>query len=185
VDEGKGMGAKGRDAKGGKGGNGKGGKGSDGKGEKISYPNNGLLYNHSMWHDDNDIRTDDYGTNTAPTPSLSVIRTERPHGTRTEVKNHLSKIILFLDFTKVVLPNMTNIEGYNSPKLYAVVQTLTEQPTPCRDSVLLSTCTLSKEYYLVPTSSFHKPAFVVDNVGCANGSMFVVPPMDEWADSFL
>jgi hypothetical protein len=113
------------------------------------------------------------------------ICTEGPHGTRTEVENHLSKIILFLDFTKAVLPNMTDIEGYDSPGLYVVVQTLTEQPTPCRDSVLLSTCTLSKEYYLVPTSSFHKPAFVVDNVGCANGSLFVVPPMDEWADSFL
>jgi hypothetical protein len=61
VDEGKEMGAKGRDAKGGKGGNGKGGKGIDGKGGKTSYPSNGLLYNHSMWHDDNDdndIHTD-------------------------------------------------------------------------------------------------------------------------------
>jgi hypothetical protein len=114
------------------------------------------------------------------------ISTEGPHGTMTEVKNHLSKIILFMDFTKVVLPNMTDIEGYDSPGLYMVVQTLTEQPTPCMDSVLLSTCTLSKEYYLVPTSSFHKPTFVVDNVvRCANGSLFVVPPMDEWADSFL
>ena len=51
--------------------------------------------------------------------------------------------------------------------------------------MLLSACTLSKEYYLVPTSSFHKPAFVVDNVGCANSSLFVIPPMDEWADAFL
>ena len=80
---------------------------------------------------------------------------------------------------------MTDIEGYDGPGLYAVVQTLVQQPTPCRDSVLLSTCTLSKEYYLVPTSSFYKPAFVVDNVGCPNSSLFVIPPMDEWADSFL
>jgi hypothetical protein len=113
------------------------------------------------------------------------ICTNGPNGTRTEVENHLSKIILFLDFTKAVIPNMTDIEGYDGPGLYAVVQTLVRQPTPCRDSVLLSACTLSKEYYLVPTSSFHKPAFVVDNVGCANSSLFVIPPMDEWADAFL
>jgi hypothetical protein len=58
------------------------------------------------------------------------IHTEGPHGPRTEVQNHLSKIILFVDFTKAVLPNMTDIEGYDSPGLYVVVQTLTEQPTP-------------------------------------------------------
>ena len=80
---------------------------------------------------------------------------------------------------------MTDIQGYMNPGTYALVQSLHEPPTPARDSVLLSTCTLSDTYYLVPTSSFTEPAFVVDNVGCANGSLFVVPPMDNWAQNFL
>jgi hypothetical protein len=78
-----------------------------------------------------------------------------------------------------------DIEGYVNPGIYAFVQTLNEQPTPVRNSVLLSTCTLLDEFYLVPTSSFVKPAFVVDNVGCENRSLLVVPPMDEWAGLFL
>jgi hypothetical protein len=80
---------------------------------------------------------------------------------------------------------MTDIEGYVSPGVYALVQTLEEQPMPVRNSVLLSTCTLSNEFYLVPISSFYKPAFVMDNVGCGQKSLFVVPPMDEWAQLFL
>ena len=99
-------------------------------------------------------------------------------------EDHLSKIILFVDFTKSILPNMTYIEGYISPGTYALVQTLEAQPVPVRNSVILSTCTLSNDFYLVPTSSFRKPAFVIDNVGCENRSLFVVPPMDEWAELF-
>jgi hypothetical protein len=99
-------------------------------------------------------------------------------------EDHLSKILIFVDFTKSLLPNMTDIVGYVSPGTYALVQTLEEQPVPVRNSVLLSTCILSNDYYLVPTSSFRKPAFVVDNVGCENRSLFVVPPMDEWAELF-
>ena len=104
---------------------------------------------------------------------------------RNAFENHLSKIILFLDFSVSILPNMTDIEGYVNPGMYALVQTLKEQPTPVRNSVLLSTCTLSNKFYLVPTSSFVKPAFVVDNVGCQQRSLFVVPPMDEWAGMFV
>jgi hypothetical protein len=113
------------------------------------------------------------------------IRTEGLRRSRNVFEKHLSKIILFVDFSNPLLPNMTDIEGYVSPGLYALVQTLEEQPVPVRNSVLLSTCTLSNEFYLVPTSSFSKPAFVVDNVGCENSSLFVVPPMDEWAQLFL
>jgi hypothetical protein len=80
---------------------------------------------------------------------------------------------------------MTNIEGYISPGMYALVQTMEEQPVPVDKSVLLSTCILSDEFYLVPTLSFRRPAFVVDNVGCNDKSLFVVPPMDEWAELFL
>jgi hypothetical protein len=80
---------------------------------------------------------------------------------------------------------MTHIQGYFNPGTYALVQTLEEQPTPLDKSVFLFTCTLSDEFYLVPTSSFVKPAFVVDNVGCQNKSLFVVPPMNEWAGFFL
>ena len=79
---------------------------------------------------------------------------------------------------------MTDIEGYVSPGTYALVQTLDSQPVPVRNSVILPTCTSSDEFYLVPISSFRKPAFVVDNVGCENRSLFVVPPMDEWAELF-
>jgi hypothetical protein len=99
-------------------------------------------------------------------------------------EDHLSKIILFVDFTNNILPNMTDIEGYVSPGTYALVQTLEAQPVPVRNSVILSTCILSHDFYLVPTSSFRKPAFVVDNVGCENRSLFIVPPMDEWAELF-
>jgi hypothetical protein len=69
--------------------------------------------------------------------------------------------------------------------VYALVQTLEEQPMPVQNSVLLSTCTLSDEFYLVLISSFYKPAFIMDNVGCGWKSLFVVPPMDEWAPLFL
>ena len=100
-------------------------------------------------------------------------------------EDHLSKIILFVDFTKSLLPNMTDIEGYVSPGTYALVQTLEAQPVPVRNSVILSTCILSHDFYLVPTSSFRKPAFVVDNVGCENRSLFIVPPTDEWAEFFI
>jgi hypothetical protein len=62
---------------------------------------------------------------------------------------------------------------------------LETQPIPLEKSVFLSTCTLSDDFYLVPTSSFVKPAFVVDNVGCEMRSLFVVPPMKEWASFFL
>jgi hypothetical protein len=113
------------------------------------------------------------------------IRTQGHRGRTTTFENHLSKIVLFVDFRVSILPNMTDIEGYVNPGIYALVQTLNEQPTPVRNSVLLSTCTLSDEFYLVPTSSFVKPAFVVDNVGCENRSLLVVPPMDEWAGLFL
>jgi hypothetical protein len=68
---------------------------------------------------------------------------------------------------------MTDIEGYGSPGMYALVQMLEKQPAPVEKSVLLSTCILSDKFYLVPTSSFHKPAFVVDNVGCNSRSLFV------------
>jgi len=80
---------------------------------------------------------------------------------------------------------MTDIEGYGSPGMYALVQMLEKQPVPVEESVLLSTCTLSDKFYLVPTSSLRKPAFVVDNVGCKKMSLFVVPPMEEWAGLFL
>jgi hypothetical protein len=113
------------------------------------------------------------------------IHTDGCRCSRNVFEKHLSKIILFVDFSKQLLPNMTDIEGYVSPGLYALVQTLEEQPVPIRNSVLLSSCTLLNEFYLVPTSSFSKPAFVVNNVGCANSSLFVVPPMDEWAQLFL
>jgi len=114
-----------------------------------------------------------------------ITSTQQGHRARNAFVNHLSKIILFLDLRVAILPNMTDIQGYVNPGTYAVVQTLEEQPKPVSTSVLLSTCTLSSEYYLVPTSSFVKPAFVVDNVGCPIRSLFVVPPMDEWADLFL
>ena len=104
---------------------------------------------------------------------------------RNVFERHLFKIILFVDFRKSVIPNMTDIEGYISHGVYALVQALEEQPMPVQDSILLSTCTLSNEFYLVPISSFSKLAFVVDNVGCGQKSLFVVPPMDEWAQLFL
>jgi hypothetical protein len=103
----------------------------------------------------------------------------------TVFEDHLSKIILFVDLSHSLLPNMPDIEGYVHPGTYALVQTLQEQPVPVDKSVLLSTCILSDKFYLVPTVSFRKPAFVVDNVGCKNRSFFVVPPMDEWAELFL
>ena len=80
---------------------------------------------------------------------------------------------------------MTDIEGYVRPGMYALVQTLDKQPEEVPTSVFLSTCTLSDKFYLVRTFSFGKPAFVVDNVGCEKRSLFVVPPMDEWAGLFL
>jgi hypothetical protein len=96
------------------------------------------------------------------------------------------KIILFIDFTLNVLPNMSDIEGYVDGGMYAIVQGLVEEkPKDVKESVLLTTCTLSTKFYLVPTSSFVRPAFVVDNVGCPNKSLFVVPPMSSWADEFL
>jgi hypothetical protein len=113
------------------------------------------------------------------------VRTDGRRRSRNVFEKHLSKIILFIDFSNPVLPNMTNIEGYVSPGLYALVQTIEEEPAPVRDSVLLSTCMLSNEFYLVPTSSFSKPAFVVDNDSCENRSLFVVPSMDEWAELFV
>jgi hypothetical protein len=80
---------------------------------------------------------------------------------------------------------MMDIEGYGSPGTYALVQMLEKQPAPLVKLVLLSTCTLSDKFYLVPTSSFRKAAFVVDNVGCKNSSLFVVPPMEDWAGFFM
>jgi hypothetical protein len=62
---------------------------------------------------------------------------------------------------------------------------LETQLAPLVKSVLLSTCMLSDKFYLVPTSSFRKAAFVVDNVGCKNSSLFVVPLMEDWAGFFL
>jgi hypothetical protein len=47
------------------------------------------------------------------------------------------------------------------------------------------TCTLSDDFYLVPMSSFVKPASVVDNVGCETRPLYVIPPMKEWAAFFL
>lgn len=98
---------------------------------------------------------------------------------------HLSKIVLFVDFSLPIIPNMQAIEGYVSSGKYAIVQSIQGEPDAVHDSVFLSTCTLSDDFYLVPTSSFHRPAFVVDNVGCQNRSLFVVPPMNEWAEIFL
>jgi hypothetical protein len=92
--------------------------------------------------------------------------------TRNVLERHLSKIILFVDFRKSVIPNnMTDIEGYIRPGVYALVQTQEEQPMPVQNSVLLSTCTLSNDFYLVLISSFSKLAFVVDNVGCGQKSL--------------
>jgi hypothetical protein len=103
----------------------------------------------------------------------------------TVFEDHLSKIILFVDLRYSLIPNMTDIDGYGSPGTYALVQMLETQPAPLVKSVLLSTCTLSDKFYLIPTSSFHKAAFVVDNVGCKNSLLFVVPPMEDWAGFFL
>jgi hypothetical protein len=103
----------------------------------------------------------------------------------TVFEDHLSKIILFVDLSLSLLPNMTDIEGYGSPGMYALVQMLENQPAPVDNSVLLSTCTLSDKFYLIPMSSLREPAFIVDNVGCKSRSLFVVPPMDEWAGLFL
>jgi hypothetical protein len=100
-------------------------------------------------------------------------------------KDHLSKIILFVDLSDSLLPNMTNIDGYGSPGTYALVLMLETQPAPLVKLVLLSTCTLSDKFYLIPTSSFRKAAFVVNNVGCKNRPLFVVPPMEDWAGLFL
>ena len=80
---------------------------------------------------------------------------------------------------------MMDIDGYGSPGTYALVQMLETQLAPLVKLALLSTCTLSDKFYLVPTSSFRKAAFVVDNVGCNNSSLFVVPPMEDWAGFFL
>jgi hypothetical protein len=113
------------------------------------------------------------------------ISTRRGRHVTNNFERHLSKILLFIDFSQSILPNMMDIQGYVNPGTYALVQSLQEPPIPVRDSVMLSTCTLSDNYYLVPTSSFTEPAFVVDNVGCTNGSLFVVPPMDKWAQIFL
>jgi hypothetical protein len=109
----------------------------------------------------------------------------RGRTTTTFFEDHLSKIIIFVDLNHSILPNMSNIEGYGSPGMYALVQMLEEQPEPLEKSVLLSFCSLSDKFYLVPTSSLRKPAFVVDNVGCQGKSLFVVPPIDEWAGLFL
>ena len=101
-------------------------------------------------------------------------------------EDHLSKIILFIDLSKKLFPNMSDINGYVDPGMYALVQGLFEdKPIHVEDSVLLDTCTLSNDFYLVPTSSFVRPAFVVDNVGCPNKSLFVVPPKSKWVDRFL
>jgi hypothetical protein len=100
-------------------------------------------------------------------------------------EDHLSKIVHFLDLSDSLLPNMTDIEGYGSPGTYALVQMVETQPAPLVKLVLLSTCTLSDKFYLVPTPSFRKAVFVVDNVGCKNRSLFVVPPMEDWAGFFL
>jgi hypothetical protein len=109
----------------------------------------------------------------------------RGHAISMVFKDHLSKIILFVDLSDSLLPNMTNIEGYGSPGTYALVQMLEKQPAPLVKSVLLSTCTLSDKFYLVPTSSFRKATFVVDNKGCKERSIFVVPQMEDWAGLFL
>jgi hypothetical protein len=103
----------------------------------------------------------------------------------TVFEDHLSKLILFVDLSSSVIPNMVDIEGYSILGIYALVHLLDSQPSPVENSVILSTCTLSDKFYLVPTSSLRKPAFVVDNVGCKNNSLFVVPPIDEWASLFL
>ena len=90
------------------------------------------------------------------------------------------KSFFLLFFRKSVIPNMTDIEGYISHGVYTLVQALEEQPMPVQDFVLFSMCTLSNEFFLVPVTSFSKLAFVVDNVGCGQKSLSVVPPMDEW-----
>ena len=81
---------------------------------------------------------------------------------------------------------MSNIEGYINAGMYILVQGLVkEKPLQVPDSVLHTTCKLSNDFYLVPTTSFVSPAFVVDNVECPNESLFMVPPMSMWADEFL
>ena len=60
------------------------------------------------------------------------------------------KIILFVDLSHSLLPNMTDIEGYRSPGMYALVHMQEKQPVPVEESVLLSTCTLSDSSILSP-----------------------------------
>jgi hypothetical protein len=40
-------------------------------------------------------------------------------------------------------------------------------------------------FHFQKVDSFVNPAFVVNNIGCPNHSLFVITPMPEWAKEFL
>jgi hypothetical protein len=95
-----------------------------------------------------------------------------------------SQILLFVDFRKLKIPFLENVEGYVGPGTYAVVRCCDGEPRPLRDSVMLPSTKKHNSLTSIPTDYFLDPVCVVDNVGCPNKSVLVLRPRRNWAEEF-
>jgi hypothetical protein len=105
-----------------------------------------------------------------------------------------AEIIFFVDVNEQLFPYARSISGYRGEGTYAVIHSMKEEPKTFGSCQLLSRGIRETEgegqlkknvFHFQHVDSFVNPAFVVDNIGCRNDSLFVLLPRSEWAKEFL
>jgi hypothetical protein len=105
-----------------------------------------------------------------------------------------AEIIFFIDVNEQLFPYAGSISGYRGEGTYTVIHSMKEEPNTFGSSQLLSQgiCETEDEgectknvFHFQWVNSFVNPAFVIDNIGCPNNSLFVLTPRSEWAKEFL
>jgi hypothetical protein len=104
-----------------------------------------------------------------------------------------AEIQFFIDINEQVFPYARSIKGYIGKGMYAILQSMKEEPKQVGESQLLNkgyrevygSNIANRVFWFGRVDSFVNPAFIVDNIGCPQQSLFVLTPRSQWAKSFL
>jgi hypothetical protein len=106
------------------------------------------------------------------------------------LRNVPAQIIFFVDVNYQQCPYAETINEFRGEGTYAAIHSMKDKPNAVRSSQLLThgiheTLDFKDVFHFQKVDSFANPAFVVNNIGCPNHSLFVIRPMSEWAKEFL
>jgi hypothetical protein len=91
---------------------------------------------------------------------------------------------IFFNVNYQQCPYAETINGFRGEGTYAVIHLMKDKPDAVGSSQLLThgiheTLDFKNVFHFQKVDSFVNPAFVVDNIGCPNHSLFVITPMSE------